>query len=46
MKCCNHELEFWETIDKAVAGDIVSIAVFKCTKCGEEFTEDEIESED
>lgn len=42
MTECNHDLEYAYTIDKAIAGDIVSTAVFKCIKCGEEFNEWEI----
>ena len=42
MSDCNHEFEYDYTIDKAVPGDIVSIAVFKCIKCGKEFLEGEI----
>lgn len=45
MSDCNHDLEYAYTIDKAVPGDIVSTAVFKCTKCGEEFNEWEIEND-
>lgn len=45
MNKCNHELEYAYTIDKAVPGDIVSTAVFKCIKCGEEFNEWEIEDD-
>ena len=45
MSDCNHELEYAYTIDKAVPGDIVSTAVFKCIKCGEEFLEGEIKHE-
>lgn len=43
MGDCNHELEYAYTIDKAVPGDIVSTAVFKCIKCSEEFNEWEID---
>lgn len=42
-KECQHELEYYCTIDTALPGDIVSTAVFKCKKCGEEFLEDEID---
>ena len=44
MSNCEHELEYTYTIDKAVPGDIVSTAVFKCIKCGEEFNEWEIDN--
>lgn len=46
MSNCNHELEYIYTIDKAVSGDIVSTAVFKCRICGEEFNEWEIDNDD
>lgn len=40
MSKCNHELIYDYTIDKVLPyGGIVSIAVFKCKKCGEEFLE-------
>ena len=45
MSNCNHELEYAYTIDKAVPGDIVSTAVFKCIKCGKEFNEWEIDND-
>lgn len=45
MNKCEHELEFYCVIDKAVPGDIVSTAVFKCIKCGEEFNEWEIDND-
>lgn len=34
MTECNHDLEYAYTIDKAIAGDIVSTAVFKCITGG------------
>ena len=46
MNKCNHEFEYAYTIDKAVPGDIVSTAVFKCIKCGKEFNEWEIDNND
>ena len=46
MNKCNHELEYAYTIDKAVPGDIISTAVFKCIKCGKEFNEWEIDNND
>ena len=46
MTDCNHKLEYAYTIDKTVPGDIVSTAVFKCIKCGEEFNEWEINNND
>lgn len=45
MKICNckKHIEFDHTIDKALPnGDIESIAIFKCTVCGKEFTENEV----
>jgi hypothetical protein len=45
INICNHELEYAYTIDKAVPGDIVSTAIFKCIKCGEEFNEWEIDND-
>lgn len=46
MSECNHELEYDYTIDEVRPfGDIVSTAVFKCIKCGEEFNEWEINND-
>lgn len=46
MSNCNHELEYDYTIDEVRPfGEITSIAVFKCIKCGEEFNEWEINNE-
>lgn len=43
MSDCNHQLEYAYTIDEVRPfGEITSIAVFKCTKCGEEFLEGEL----
>lgn len=46
MEKCEHELEYEYTIDKLLPfGTIVSIAVFKCSKCGKEFLEGEIDND-
>lgn len=46
MNECEHELEYYCTLDQLLPyGNIVSMAVFKCKKCGEEFLEGEIEHE-
>lgn len=46
MSECNHEIEYYYTIDEVRPfGEITSIAVFKCKKCGKEFLEGEIEHE-
>lgn len=46
MSECNHQLEYDYTIDEVRPfGEITSIAVFKCTKCGEEFLEGEIDND-
>ena len=40
---CKKHLEFDHTIDKELPfGYIESIAIFKCTVCGKEFTEEEV----
>ncbi len=40
---CKKHIEFDYTMDKALPnGDVESIAIFKCTVCGKEFTEDEV----
>ena len=40
---CKNHLEFDYVIDKTMPnGDVVSTAIFKCTVCGKEFTEDEV----
>lgn len=37
---CKKHIEFSHTVDKVLPyGDIQSIAVFKCSICGKEFTE-------
>lgn len=42
---CNHDLEYAYTRNEALPyGNINSIAVFKCIKCGEEFNEWEIDN--
>lgn len=46
INICNHKLEYVYTRDEVQPfGEITSIAVFKCTKCGKEFLEGEIEHE-
>lgn len=46
MNNCDHELEYDYTIDEVRPfGEITSIAVFKCTKCGKYFLEDEVSRE-
>ena len=46
MSDCNHELEYDYTIDRVLpCGDIVSIAVFRCIKCGEEILEGEVKDD-
>ena len=43
---CEENLEYDYTIDKVLPfGEIVSIAVFKCIKCGKEFLEGEMKGE-
>lgn len=40
---CKKHLEFDYTLDKQLPnGDIDSIAIYKCTVCGREFTEEEV----
>lgn len=44
---CKHEFEYSHSIDKVLPfGDIISIAVFKCIKCGEEILEGELKLND
>lgn len=46
INICNHELEYEYTRDEVLPyGNINSIAVFKCIKCGKEFNEWEIEND-
>ena len=43
MTDCNHDCEYACTIDEVLPyGNITSVAVFKCTKCGKEFLEGEL----
>lgn len=43
---CEENLEYDYTLDKVLPfGEIISIAVFKCIKCGKEFLEGEMKGE-